>query len=338
MNTNQHYVSQALIRRFAGPDSRIEKYSLKYKKWKTTAPRSLFSELGYNQLLAFGEFNNDLDDRLKTLEDTLPHTLNTLRDAATRKETVLDAKIYDRFCWYCAFLWNMSPFAKAAAPINFIGQIMLDAKNGKDTLLKAIGMKETDIAVLQRKISEGYKIIITGRNYIQLVYRVQFARTIALTYSQYRMNTRWTLWNSPIEFPIADMALVQYNEQKAKAMLSVLPISPNLVLVGVLHMENLKASSETIVYGGTFSQSEAEYLRGVVCLSAIVTLAGHARIENINAIREKATISGIKFVKIQNLDLALSAGLTPIASQFDFLITPVTTPEYVEFAHSFIKP
>jgi hypothetical protein len=84
VNKNQHYISQCLIKRFAKPkpDGTIEKYNIKYGKWKTTGPKGVFSELGYNQLLAFGDFNNDLDERLKSLEDTLPESLKALDDAA----------------------------------------------------------------------------------------------------------------------------------------------------------------------------------------------------------------------------------------------------------------
>ena len=76
-NRNDHYVSQVLLRRFTN-NGRLQKYTLKYGHWSPSAPKSVFSEIGYNQLLAFGKFNTDLDDRLKEFEDTLPITLAAL--------------------------------------------------------------------------------------------------------------------------------------------------------------------------------------------------------------------------------------------------------------------
>jgi hypothetical protein len=89
-NRNDHYVSQVLLRRFTTDNGRLQKYTLKHGKWSQSAPRSIFSEIGYNQLLAFGKFNADLDDRLKELEDTLPVTLAALDNAANAKQTTLD--------------------------------------------------------------------------------------------------------------------------------------------------------------------------------------------------------------------------------------------------------
>src|SRR5450756_189324 len=106
-NRNDHYVSQVLLRRFTDK-KRLQKYTLKYGKWSPSAPKSIFSELGYNQLLAFDKFNNDLDARLKALEDTLPLTLDALDNAAKVKESKLYPEIYERMCSYCAFIWNLS--------------------------------------------------------------------------------------------------------------------------------------------------------------------------------------------------------------------------------------
>jgi hypothetical protein len=264
--------------------------------------------------------------------------LKALDDAATRKQTTFGSELYDRLCLYCAFIWNMSPFSKAAAPLNYVMQVMAECTQGKSTRLQAIGMKENDIAELQQYVSAGDKLIITGRNYHQLVYRLQFRETINYTYRLFRDGTRWTVHVSPIELPISDMALVQYVEQTQRVILNILPISPMLVLVGQCPMDNPKSSSETIVYGNTLVQSGAEYLRGVICASAIVTIASNTRIGDINSIRKEAVERGTKFVTIHNLNAALKAGLTPIMSEQHFLIQRATNDEYKTFSDSFITP
>jgi hypothetical protein len=338
MNTNQHYVSQALLRQFT-IKGRLQRYNIKYGKWNTSAPRSVFSGRGHNQLLAFGNFDDSLDEKFKEFEDTLPIALSALGNAATKSTTQFDIEVYEHLCWYCAFLWNMSPFGKVKALVNFVVQLDMDLKRGNVELLKALGHTPHNIAAIQKLYAEGYRFIITGKNYLQLVYRIQFAQTCRFTYLSFRHNTKWTVFNSPIELPISDMAFVQYHEQKANVMLSLLPISPNLVLVGNQPMGiNIKNSSDTIVYGKTLTQSEAEYIRNVICLSAIFTIASKSRLGDINAFRAKASEDGVKFVKLNNLDSVLSAGLIPIESEQDFLITPVKSEEFTKFINLFISP
>ena len=337
MNINQHYISQCLIRRFAKPNGTIESYNIKYGKWKTTGPGGIFSELGYNQLLAFGDFNNDLDDRLKTLEDTLPETLKAIDDAATRDESKLDSNIYEHLCWYCSFLWEMSPAQKAMAPVTFIAQTTLDFQHGKSTLLKAIGMTDDSIAALQRLVTNGSKLRITGKNYQQLVYRLQFAQTIKYTYLQFRHSTKWTIYRSPIELPLGDMALIKYHQPKPNVMMTVLPLSPALVLIGICPMTEVKNTNETTLYGREMVNAEAEYIRGVICLSALFAIAAPTRFGDIKAIRNDAAKT-TQFAEIVDLDSALAAGQTPIMSEMDFLISPTTTEEYVKFVHSVVKP
>lgn len=335
-NRNDHYVSQVLLRRFTDNKRRLQKYTLKYGKWSPSAPKSIFSEYGYNQLLAFGKYNNDLDERLKTLEDTLPLTLEALDNAAKAKETTLDSEIYERMCSYCAFIWNMSPFSKAVAPVNFIVQMMMDLGNGNVDLLDTMGVKDDGIAEIKRHFTNGAKFIITGKNYLQLVYRLQFARTLECTNNIFRGYTKWTVVRSPVEMPIADMALIQYHEPALKLMRSVLPISSTSVLIGESPMgSNLKSSTDTIVYGGEAAQPFAEYIREVICQSAILTVASKTRFADISALRQKPIVN---LVQLQNIDAVLNAGETPILSEQDFLITPATTEAYVKWTHSIVKP
>jgi hypothetical protein len=334
-NRNDHYISQVLLRRFTDK-GRLEKYTLKYGKWSPSAPRSVFKEIGYNQLLAFGKFNADIDDKLKELEDTLPITLSSLDSAANTKETNLDPTIYHRMCLYCAFLWEMSPFCKSVAPVNFIQQLMLDLSRGNIDLLDALGVKDSDIEQIKQLYSKGAKFIITGNNYLQLIYRLQFARQLESLYMGYRSITKWTVARSPIELPIADMALIKYHLPDLNLIRSILPISPASLLIGDSQLgPNVKTSTDTIVHGGDLTQSGAECMREVICQSAILTVASKTRIGDINSWRVKPTVN---FVQLHNMDAALKAGIAPIMSEQDFLITPVNTETYVKWTHSFLKP
>ena len=94
-------------------------------------------------------------------------------------------------------------------------------------------------------------------------------------------------------------------------------------------------SADTIVYGGALEQTFAEYLREVICQSAILIVASKTRFGDINALRKKPIVN---LVQLQNMDAVLKAGLTPIMSEQDFLITPTTTEAYVKWTYSMVKP
>lgn len=335
LNTNQHFISQVLLRRFS-TDGRIQKYTLKYGKWSRSSPRSVFSDDGYNQLLAFGEFNNELDERLKPLEDTLPETLAALDDAAKAKETSLDPEIYKRMCSYCAFLWQMSPFCKLAAPVHFIQQLMFDLSVGNIDFLDALGVRDEDIVQIIRHHASGGKFIITGKNYRQLAYRLQFPKQLASLYNANRYSTKWTVARSPIELPIGDMALIKYHLPDVNVMQSILPISPTSILIGESPMgTNIRTSTDTIVHGGKLEQAGAEYIRSVICQGAVLTVASNTRIGDINEWRKKTVVN---LVQLQNVEEVLKSGLMPIMSPQDFLITPSNTKDYVKWTHSFLNP
>lgn len=335
LNTNQHFISQVLLRRFS-TDGRIQKYTLKYGKWSGSAPRSVFSGYGYNQLLAFGESNNELEERLKPLEDTLPETLEALDDAAKSKETPLDPEIYKRMCSYCAFLWEMSPFVKLAAPFHFVQQLMFDLSAKNIDFLDALGYRDEDIARIIQHHANGGKFIITGKNYRQLAYRLQFPKQLASLYNAYRYGTKWSVARSPIELPIGDMALIKYHLPDVNLMQSILPISPTSILIGESPMgTNIRTSTDTIVHGGKLEQAGAEYIRSVICQGAVLTVASNTRIGDINDWRKRPVVN---LMRLQNVEEALKSGLTPIMSPQDFLITPASTQDYVKWTHSFLKP
>ena len=198
-------------------------------------------------------------------------------------------------------------------------------------------MTDDGIAALQKYVASGSKLRITGKNYQQLVYRLQFAQTIKYTYWQFRHSIKWTIYRSPIELQIGDMALIKYHQPKPNVMMTVLPLSPVLVLIGICPMTEVKNTNETTFYGREMASAEAEYIRGVICLSALFTIASPTRFGDIKTIRNDAAKT-TQFAQIVDLDGALAAGQTPIISEMDFLISPATTDEYVRFVHSIVRP
>jgi hypothetical protein len=340
LNTNEHFISQVLLRRFC-TNGRLQVYRLKIGKWskRGTTPEYVFSDDGYNQLLAFGESNTELDERLKSLEDTLPITLDALDNAAKDKETKLDPEIYKRMCSYCAFLWEMSPFCKLAAPVNYICQLMFELNLKNTDSLDAVGVKDEDIAQIIRHHANGGKFIITsrsGKNYRQLAYRLSFSKQLASLDKIFKEHTAWTVARSPIELPIGDMALIKYHLPATNAMESILPLSPTLVLIGNSPMgAHIQPSTETVIKGGTLTESEAEYVQKVICQGALSTIASNTQIGDINELRKKPVVN---LMQLQNVEEILKSGLTEITSQEDFLITPASMEDYVKWVHSFIIP
>jgi hypothetical protein len=335
LNSNQHYISQALIRRFSN-NGTIQKYTLKYGKWKTSSPKSVFSGFGYNQLVAFGQSNNEVEEMLKPLEDTLPETLSALDDAAKAKETVLDSEIYKRMCSYCAFLWEMSPFIKLAAPFHFVQQLMFDLNVGNIDFLDALGYRDEDIEKIIQHHAKGGKFIITGKNYRQLAYRLQFPKQLASLYNAYRYSTKWTVARSPIELPIGDMALIKYDLPDLKIIRSILPISSNATLIGECPTGKLiQPSTNTIVYGTKLTKEGAEYVRNVICQGAVLTVSSNTRIGNINEWRKRPVVN---IMQPQNVEEVIKSGFSEIVLPQEFLLTPASSDDYVKWAHSFIKP
>jgi len=338
LNTNEHYISQVLLRWFS-TNEKIEKYTIKYGKWKQSAPKSVFSNDGYNQLIAFGESNTELNDRLWELENTLQNTLDALDNAAKVEKTGLDPEIYHRMCLYCAFLWEMSPFIKLAAPFHFGQQLMLELSHKNIDFLDALGFRDKAIAKIIQHHAKGVKFIITGKNgkgYRQLAYRFQFSKQLDSLYKTYRYTTKWSVARSPIELPIADMALIKYHLPDINAMRSILPISSTSILIGESPMgQGIKASTDTTVYGGAFEKPNAEYLREVICQGAVLTVASNTRIGDINEWWKKLVVN---LMQLQNVEEVLKSGLTEITSPEEFLITPASTEDYVKWVHSFIKP
>ena len=218
-------------------------------------------------------------------------------------------EIFENLCWYCAFIKRISPFAKAAAPVDFVFQLDKDLEQGSDEILREVlQFPEHAIQFLRREHAAGKKLIINSQNFLQAVYRIKFRRKYGFDYSTFRYNTKWTVCHSPIEMPISDVALTQIPAPVHNAVFYGLPIAPNLLLKGQVNQGTQKNSLQTVIKGDTITSEEAELWFEAICLSAVSELAAKKMITDVVEARERAKTKGIAFTKIVNPDAAMEAG------------------------------
>jgi hypothetical protein len=212
IDSNQHYVSEALLKRFRIPGNPLQCYQIDSGQWKSRSTRHACSSDGYNQLRVFNELDNTLEKEFSRVESKIGKTFKALEAASIGSSLDLPESIYDNLCRYCAFLWRISPFAKATSMINMLEQVHLDFKNGKETLLRDLGFSNDRIEEYRKYHFEGKRLVLDSENVLQLVYRIQCTRLYPLDYSLFRRNTDWAVYRSPIELPISDVALVQFTD------------------------------------------------------------------------------------------------------------------------------
>ena len=335
MNTvyqKQHYVSQVLLRRFASA-GRLQVFDIKTEKWKRLPPKKIFCQAGYTQLLANGQVDNTLEREFRKVERQLPKTLAALDDAAKKPQETLTLELYTNLCWYCAFLWRISPFAKAKAPVDFVIQMNKDLEHGRSDLLRqVVGLSESDIQAVQKAHAEIKKLIIDSKDFLQLIYRVQFVLRCKEDFVLFRYYTKWAVWNSPIELPISDIALVQVSFKEANVF--VLPIAPHLLLAGTIKTGTQKKSDETVIKSNTFSSEDAQYWADAICYSAQRMVASRNIIPDVSAMRKRAE-KRVNFTKIVNPESIVSAGVIDFSGIFG--VSLVDNNEFTKFIHSHVR-
>jgi hypothetical protein len=340
IDNNQHFISESFTKRRFGTNGSIERYDLE-RGWATKhSPKFVFSGPGYTQMLMDGELvDNSLEQSFGKIENHLQFIFPALDEAANRNKLVVSREIYDNLCLYCAYLYHLSPFSKANSPAEYAIALNLDLEHRNVNHLLDLKVARRDITTIQKRHFKGDKLVISGDNFLQWTFRTQFVRNAIWKAALFRDNTKWTVYNSPLELPISDIALIDYPDRENKATLYILPISPHSVLIGRLEHGTPPPfyTTDTIIYGDTLTNEAAESVQDIICLSALKTIAAKNRID-IKAIRERAEKRNIAFTKIKvDLDSVLSAG-TKSFNPNTFRIVPVAKDEYVRFVHSFIQP
>jgi hypothetical protein len=334
--SNDHYVSQVLLDRFRPHNAPLYRYRIDRQEWRPKNKERVCSARGWNQLIAFGEFDDSLEAEFAKVENRIPETFAALDDAATRPSTELPAIAYDTMCQYCAFLRLVSPFAKAAAAVTFLHEVNSQLQTGECDLLRELTFPEETIESFRKAYALGGRIILYSEDSLQLVYRMHFRRLYPFDFSVFRHSVRWTVCNSPIDLPISDIAFFDLPSTSENSVIYILPLSPRLLLKGIIPIGTQSNSSATIVKADTLTFEEAEYWLHVICLSALRELISRRKIPEIEAIRTRAERNGISFAKIENPDRLMRAGLIDFNTPFGLRI--VSEAEYVRFVHSFLRP
>lgn len=341
INNNQHYISESFVKTRFGNNGFVQRYDVKWNQWKPNAsPRFVFSGRGYTQLLIEGELvENSLEVSFSKLESKLQFIFPLLDEAAKNGSAKFDEELYKDFCFYCSYLWHLSPYAKAKASPEYVHQLDIDLKHGNVKHLQELQVSEEDIVKMKALHADGYKFIIQGKNYMQWVFRTQFVRNTNKQAGVFRHFVQWKVYNSPIELPISDIALVDYPERGGSATFFILPLSPLLVLVGKLEYGTPMPyySTDTVIHGDTLSPETAEDILDVICLSGIKALASKNKMD-IAAYRERAKQKQIGFTKITDLESVLSASTKTFDPEKDFRLVPTNTDGFVKFCHSFVLP
>jgi hypothetical protein len=327
---NQHYVSQVLQRRFANGKF-IERFDLRWNKWKKVSTKRIFASVAYSELFAYGTYDNTLDKTFKTYEDALPDTLRALDETAMRTNTALPGDMSNKLFGYCAILWRMSPFIKAIARLEFAVQLDLDLQHKRTHLLEILGIKQEDIVTIRLLFAQGMKFIPVWD--LQSLYRVQANLKCQELYQTLRHHCTWTLYTSPVMLPISDTPFFNFNERGVP--LYIFTISPSLVLIGKHphgpHSPNLVVTIKT----STLEVESAEYLRGTICAAALTAVACKSRSIDVLAARKRAHEKGVQFPVLRNLEAVFSAGLKECTQVPRIL--PVTEAEFDKFKSSFVE-
>jgi hypothetical protein len=314
----------------------LQRFCLRGNKWKAVGPAGVFYRPGYTQHIANGATDDSLEKTFKTLEDTLPTVLTALDRAANGGNTKLDEDAYAKLFSYCAHLWCMSPFAKAAATINFLVQLDSDLKVGWTELLKLIGIQEQEFPTVVKLHSEGAKFVLSGGNYLQTMFRVHFNQKCAEEFMAFRHFIKWTLYHSPLEIPVPDVAFMKFHDKALNAHVHVLPISPKLVLIGNAECGvRMNRHTDTTIRIDSLTASHAEYIVETICLSGITAIACQTRTHDILNLRDRAFKRGTRFAKIKNLDEIFTAGIKELKGPL--MLVPTTLDNYRAFVNSFIE-
>ena len=311
----------------------MQVFNVQTELWNALPAKQVFCHAGYTQLLNNSQIDNTLELELGKVESDLPTTLAALDAAAQNPTTKLPVDVYENLCWYCAFLWRISPFAKAKAPAEFVIQINMDLEHGRcDLLRQVLGVSENDMKQIQSAFTRGKKVIIDSQDFLQLIYRIQCVLRCKEDFVRFRHFTKWVVYNSPVELPISDIALVQVGFKDVTVYL--LPVSPHQLLAGTIRHGEQSKSDGTSITSNTLPADEAQYWADVISYAAQWSLVSQNIIPDVLAMRQRGA-THVNFVKIVDPVLVVSAGVTDFNGTFGVRLVEVS--EYTNFIHSYIR-
>jgi hypothetical protein len=335
-NENQHYISRVLLKRFRVPNEPLCCYQLATGEWVPKSVDRLCSAEGYNQLLVPGlPTNNIVEASISRVETLLPKTFKALEAAAFQESTELPEKIFKNIRDYCTFLKLSSPFSKASAAVSFLTQLNIELDRGKYALWHELKTPQNVIDGFRKEYFSGGRVIIEGKNVLQLIYRLQFERLLDVNYAEIA-NADWTIAVSPVDLPMSDIGLVQVQLHSYKAKHYLLPIGPRFLLEGIFYYNLEKNYVRTVIRGIELTQEEAEYRFDCICLSSAREIIFSQKHPNVKSSLDRARRMDLRFAQIANPDMVLAAGAQDADMRYS--LKCVSEAEYTKYIHSFVLP
>lgn len=289
---NQHYISQVLLRRFSHVKQNgnwVFRYDLIDKQWNELHTSKTFSWRGYTDIQQ-GE--NTIESSFHKLENSLPKTLEEIERATKSTQSLLSKKAHKTIAQYFAYVRLLSPFTKAASPVDLIRNLNVQLYQGSGDLCCILQFSNSQIDEYTKAVKDGQRIILENDSYHQLVHGIQFERLVSKHINHFTENVRWKIIVSPVNIPIADVAIIDVEPPKGNKfeMLYSLPISPRLIIAGFVLSDKVKAAKMPAngILTDHLTKERGEEWANYICLSAQAGLVSLAEIPDVEKRRLKA--------------------------------------------------
>jgi hypothetical protein len=333
---NDHYISQALLRRFTNDDGKFMRCWVRAKQgkgvWSPAVPSNTFSHDNYNAIKTLNENDRNVDKFFSVVENNITEILATLDSVEGRKFIETTPQAYNNLCWYCAFLYTLSPLYKAACPLVFLTNLNQEIAAGGGKLIdNYMLMQPTALRCFQKGIAMGRKIVFTSENYLNLVHRVQLHRECQGFAALLRKSAKFSVLESHINLPLSDSTFVGVKSSPTELMF-VLPVKPLALMTVVIPKGPHLVTGETKIYGGRLRLEAAEYTVDSICLTAQKSLISKVKIDDVAERRARCGAKWPEFKHIKNPDEVLGAGLKDYSGEFRLRI--VTKEAYDKFEAS----
>jgi hypothetical protein len=335
LNTIEHYVSRAILKRFRRGSERLQCYQVQTGQWNQKSVHDVCSARGYNQIIVGSQSDHTIDNDLKKIENELPTTLKFLDSLPPNQRSSIPQEILVNLRDYFSFLKLISPVAKPGAIVALTIEINMGLEKEDYNLLRELHVTEEAIQKLREYYLQGGRVVIEAKNLMQQLFRFQFPRLLPSTQNIFQ-QAKWFLASSPIDVPLSDVGIVPMHLTDLKANHFILPISPRLVLEAIFYFDQGKNRSSGIVERMEYTVEEAEYRLECICASALSQIICSQRINGISDYIKRAFQNNIRFHKIVSPELAFQSGLEE--ADPNFALKVMSTQEYIQYVHGHIQP
>jgi hypothetical protein len=336
INESQHWISRVLLDRFRLDGQPLQAFQVNTGEWVPKSVDRTCAFHGYNQLVAEGVVDNSLEAEFSKVESKLRKTLAALEGASLSPRTELPRPVYENLCRYCAFLKVTSPVSKVGGVLDFILQINHELQARRYSLITELNIAEPVLRSWERAVESGNRVIVEGRNLLQLLYRFKVSRTYLFTYQQF-LSTKWVVSKSQVPLPLSDVGLVPLFSEGIQAMHYLLPLGPNLLLQGVFFLDLTRNIEQPVIKCVDFNHDEEQECFDTICASAMEELICSQRIRGIPEAIARARERGVSFNRIVDPPSIASAGLNDVGNG-ELLYRVLPVDEYRRYIHAHVLP